>query len=80
MNDDKGFARLKTAEKVYFPDGLMSIDPGCFWDFEKLKEAHIPANTELGKYAFGECPELVIYAHPLEARRRNMLKQTTFFL
>ncbi len=59
----KGFTRLKTVEVLVLPEGLRSIDAGCFWGCERLTEAHIPAScTDIGEYAFLDCPKLSIMA------------------
>lgn len=59
----KGFATLETVEEVVLPEGLETIDSGCFWGCEKLKIAHIPKTCkEIGEYAFLDCPLLTISA------------------
>ena len=59
----KGFATLKTVEEVVLPEGLESIDVGCFWGCKKLKIVHIPGTCkEIGEYALLDCPLLTISA------------------
>ena len=54
---------MKTVEKVFLPDGLQSIEAGCFWHCERLAEVHVPAScTEIEEYAFLDCTHLTIFA------------------